>query len=50
MQLGEREVQAVVKSDLAALADIEMQLKDVQRRYDAKVTALKNHLADHACL
>jgi hypothetical protein len=49
IQLGEKEVQAIMSGDRRALAQTEELLQDARVKRDAAMAAFKQHIAEHDC-
>ena len=50
VRLSDREIEAVIKGEFAALVEIEAELRNARRRHDASLEAFKNHVEAHRCL
>jgi hypothetical protein len=49
MQLGEKEVQAIMDGDRQALAETEHQLQRARLKRDAAIAAFSQHITEHDC-
>lgn len=49
IQLGEKEVQAIMSGDRQSLSETERQLQNARLKRDAAMAAFKQHIAEHDC-
>jgi hypothetical protein len=49
LELNSKEVDAVLRGDTSADSSIQAELRDVRRRREHAIEAVRNHVADHGC-